>query len=72
MENKRGNVENKSEPVPTLSMVVDALKRVLAELDVKTTNFGRVHRFSAERLCLIGTALDPWCQQLGDMVQGIL
>ena len=53
-------------------MVVDALKHVLAELDVKTTNFGRVHRFSAERLCLIGTALDPWCQQLGDMVQGIL
>ena len=53
-------------------MVVDALRQVLGELDVKTTNFGQVHRFLTECLCVIGTALDPWCQQLGDMVQGIL
>ena len=53
-------------------MVVDALRQVLGEMDVKTANFGRVHRFLTERLCVIRAALDPWCQQLGDMVQGIL
>ena len=53
-------------------IVVDALKQVLAELDVKTTNFGQVRRALAARLCVTEAALDPWRQQLGDMVQGIL
>ena len=55
-----------------MPIVVDALKQVLAELDVKTTNFGQVRRALAARLCVTEAALDPWRQQLGDMVQGIL
>ena len=68
----RQEPHNPFSEVPPLPMVVDALKQVLAELGVKTTNFGRVRRSLAGRLCAVGAALDPWCQQLGDTVQGIL
>ena len=48
------------------------MKHVLTELAVETTNFGQVRGALAERLCVIGIAPAVWCQQFGDIVQGIL
>ena len=50
--------------VPPLPVVVDPLKQILAELDVKTTNFEQVRRALAARLCVTEAALEPWRQQL--------
>ena len=47
------------------------MKHVLTELAVETTNFGQVRGALAERLCVVGIALAVWCQQFGDIVQGI-
>ena len=53
--------------VPPLPVVVDALKQILAELDVKTTNFGQVRRALAARLFVTEAALEPWRQQLASV-----
>ena len=53
--------------VPPLPVVVDPLKQILAELDVKTTNFGQVRRALAARLCVTEAALEPWRQQLASV-----
>ena len=53
--------------VPPLPVVVDAIKQILAELDVKTTNFGQVRRALAARFFVTEAALGHWRQQLASV-----